>query len=732
MRRTAALGALAALVLAWSWLRLEQSSPLRELFAWAVVVGVVPALLPTRRLRFAAVAVAALVGMRYAFGTWRPGTAWERFVDGFYLYYDVALPFVRPAQPLMHALIVLAVLGFTLAVSLAVAERRALLAAGLLVGGAAWPATLLTSSNTFVRGAVILAAALTVIAALSGAARVRQAAFAGGVVVFAAVGLASIPAVAKGAFLRWETWEPSSRRDVPTNVGYVWNSSYTPITWPAKRTRVLTIEAPPISRYWRATTLDTFNGDTWLESRLPVQPGPQTDPLLPAAGRRQDRQLRARVTVEALEDAHLIGASVPVRYEADDLGLILYQETGTAFVNGYVPQGTSYTAWSYAPRPAPAALARSRPVYPERLDRHLIVQTRYATPPAPPFGSPDRRREMGLIFQENPRLEEYRPLYERALEIAGGAPSPYAATVALETYFRDGPTFTYAEDPDLRGGLPPLVEFLTRTRRGHCQFYAGAMTLMLRYLGIPARIGAGFVSGSYDQENGRWTVTDRDAHTWVEVWFRGYGWLPFDPTPGRGELDGAYTAASVGFNPAAVAAAVAALGGGGASAFNLDRGDRNPRGGGRDIPGDVPGAGTGGAEDSLLRLLAIVAFALAAGIALLKLGLRRARYLTQDPRRVAAACRRELNDFLTDQRLDVPASATVAELGELLRAEAGVDAARFVTAVEAARYGPPEGAREAARRARRELRRLERALRRQLSTWERARGVLSLRSLGLT
>jgi transglutaminase-like putative cysteine protease len=731
VRRTAALGALAALVLAWSWLRLEQDALLREVFAWAVLVGVMPALLPTRRLRLAAVAVAALVGMRYAFGTWRPGAAWDRFVDGFYLYYDVALPFVRPAQPLMHALVVLAVLGFTLAVALAVAERRALLAAGLLVGGAAWPATLLTSSNTFGRGAVILAAALTVIAALSGAARVRQAGLAGAVVVFAAVGLASIPAVAKGAFLRWETWEPGSRSDVPTNVGYVWNSSYTPITWPAKKTTVLTIEAPPISRYWRATTLDTFNGDTWLESRLPVQAGPQTDPLLPAAARREDRQLRARVTVEALEDAHLIGATVPVRYDVDDLGLILYQETGTAFVNGYVPQGASYTAWSYAPRPAPRALARSRPIYPARLDRHLIVQTRYATPPAPPFGSRDRRREMELIFQENPRLEEYRPLYERALEVAGGAPSPYAATVALETYFRDGPTFTYDEDPRLRGGLPPLVEFLTRTRRGHCQFYAGAMTLMLRYLGIPARIGAGFVSGSYSQEDGRWTVTDRDAHTWVEVWFRGYGWLPFDPTPGRGELDGAYTAASVGFNPAAVAAAVAALGGGGASAFNLDRGDSSLRGG-RDVPGDVPGGGTGGAEDSLLRLLAFVAFALATGIALLKLGLRRARYLTQDPRRVAAACRRELSDFLADQRLDVPASATVAELGELLRAEAGVDAERFVDAVEAARYGPPDGAGEAARRARRELRRLERALRRQLSTWERARGVLSLRSLGLT
>ena len=82
----------------------------------------------------------------------RPSTAWGRIVDGFYLYYDVPLPFRAEGHPLMHGIVLLAVLGFTLAISLAVAERRALLATGLLVAGAAWPATLLTSSNTVGRG----------------------------------------------------------------------------------------------------------------------------------------------------------------------------------------------------------------------------------------------------------------------------------------------------------------------------------------------------------------------------------------------------------------------------------------------------------------------------------------------------------------------------------------------------------------------------------------------------
>ena len=80
--------------------------------------------------------------------------------------------------------------------------------------------------------------------------------------------------------------------------------------------------------------------------------------------------------------------------------------------------------------------------------------------------------------------------------------------------------------------LPPLVDFLVRTKLGYCQHFAGAMALMLRYLGIPARVAVGFTSGSW--KDGVWTVTDHDAHAWVEAWFAGYGWLAFDPTPGRG------------------------------------------------------------------------------------------------------------------------------------------------------------------------------------------------------
>ena len=92
------------------------------------------------------------------------------------------------------------------------------------------------------------------------------------------------------------------------------------------------------------------------------------------------------------------------------------------------------------------------------------------------------------------------------------------------------------------------------TKTGYCQHFAGAMALMLRLLGIPARVAAGFVPGHYQDDF--WQVTDHDAHTWVEVWFRGYGWLPFDPTPGRGRLSGTYSSTSLGFNAAAVTVSI--------------------------------------------------------------------------------------------------------------------------------------------------------------------------------
>jgi hypothetical protein len=120
---------------------------------------------------------------------------------------------------------------------------------------------------------------------------------------------------------------------------------------------------------------------------------------------------------------------------------------------------------------------------------------------------------------------------------------------------------------------------------------------------------------------------------------------------------------------------------------------------------------------------------LALALVLGKLVLRRSRYVTRDPRRLAGACRQELVDFLADQRIDVPASATLAEVRELVAARTGVDSRRLVESLGLARFGPSPAAAAAAKRARGELRLVRRRLRRSLSAGERLRGAFSVRSL---
>jgi hypothetical protein len=223
------------------------------------------------------------------------------------------------------------------------------------------------------------------------------------------------------------------------------------------------------------------------------------------------------------------------------------------------------------------------------------------------------------------------------------------------------------------------------------------------------------------------------------VWFRGYGWLPFDPTPGRGHLSGTYSSTSLGFNAAGAAKLLAGLVKGGevfgsGSAPGILR--RDPR---RPNPlGDRP-FGIGSpitpkprkTAPSLLFFLFLLAAGVAAVIVLLKMGRRKVRYLTRDPRRVAVACARELAEFLQDQRVPAAQAATFRELGGTVAERLGVDASRFAQAATAARYGPPGGARQAAGSARKELRDLKRRLRKSLATSDRARGLLSVRSLGL-
>jgi transglutaminase-like putative cysteine protease len=107
--------------------------------------------------------------------------------------------------------------------------------------------------------------------------------------------------------------------------------------------------------------------------------------------------------------------------------------------------------------------------------------------------------------------------------------TPYDKAAALETFLKT--KYSYTLDLTGNPGKDPLAHFLFETRAGHCEYFASSMTVMLRTLGIPAREVNGFLPGEFNELGGDYIVRASDAHSWVEAYFPGSGWIVFDPTP---------------------------------------------------------------------------------------------------------------------------------------------------------------------------------------------------------
>jgi transglutaminase-like putative cysteine protease len=116
------------------------------------------------------------------------------------------------------------------------------------------------------------------------------------------------------------------------------------------------------------------------------------------------------------------------------------------------------------------------------------------------------------------------------------AGTPYDQAKAVERWLRRNIVY----DEAISGpppGVDPVDWVLFEDQRGYCNYYASAMIAMLRSLGIPARMAAGFSQGEWDGATQSYLVRERDAHTWVEVYFPGFGWVEFEPTAAQAPLD---------------------------------------------------------------------------------------------------------------------------------------------------------------------------------------------------
>ena len=288
--------------------------------------------------------------------------------------------------------------------------------------------------------------------------------------------------------------------------------------------------------FWRAEVLDEFYGDVWRRSGgggapVPVEAGLETAP--PAAG--SDRVREALFEVVALGGPEVVSPGLLLGI--DGLDDVEQAPDGTA-TTGEEPltPGDEYSVRAYVPDPGPNQLRDRSGSYPEALAPYTVLalpedttQEALLAPayvPIPLWGSDGERHSARIALAAS----AYGEVAQLADRLTAGQTNAYDAATAIEAHLRSG--FDYDEQPEEQP--LPLRAFLTTDRAGYCQHFAGAMALMLRMVGIPTRVAVGFAPGTPLPEDRGFLVTDRDAHAWVEVYFNGIGWVPFDPTPPGG------------------------------------------------------------------------------------------------------------------------------------------------------------------------------------------------------
>ena len=116
-------------------------------------------------------------------------------------------------------------------------------------------------------------------------------------------------------------------------------------------------------------------------------------------------------------------------------------------------------------------------------------------------------------------------------QVTANLTNNYDRATAIESYLRSNYTYTLTPPPPKDGSTDPIGAFLFDSKQGYCEYFATAMGDMLRAEGIPTRLVNGFGPGTYDNKIKQYVVKESDAHTWVEAFFPGYGWIPFEPTP---------------------------------------------------------------------------------------------------------------------------------------------------------------------------------------------------------
>ena len=503
------------------------------------------------------------------------------------------------------------------------------------------------------------------------------------------------------------------------SVSFSWDQSYGPIAWSRSQQTMFAVTAPR-PQLWKLTTLDRFDGLRFLRSAVDDGSSLNYQDLpLPL---NQHWYAFATFTIEGIRSAGLPsqqGTTVGVRFSRP----LQYELDGTARTRGPAPGvGASYTTLAYVPAPTPAELKAAPRAFPPVYLRYTDFDLPGPGQSGLRLAATDRQRP-GVFFTPRtvgaprpgvapsavPSVERrilaspYAGMYRLARRLASGRPSTYDIAVRMANYLRAN--YNYGEQPPRRRF--PLEAFLFTDGVGYCQQFSGAMALMLRMDGIPARVAAGFLPGTYDSTTRRYVVRAVDAHSWVEVYFAGIGWVPFNPTPSR-------TAAPIVRFPSAQttppAAAVAAT----VRGVRVRATDPATAGLGRRIPGSRSFPVSG-----------LIALALAAVLAPLSLSVRWLSGRVRLLRSLAGdgeLATRELVKALGRLGYTLPPTVTLTQVETMVHLHGGSEAARYVQRLRDRRYGPGSPASPTLR----DRRRLRLGLTAHLGLDARLRGLWAL------
>ena len=268
-------------------------------------------------------------------------------------------------------------------------------------------------------------------------------------------------------------------------------------------------------RYWRAMVYDKYTGIGWISTHVDALKLGANDPRLGASQDFLRVDVTQTVRIYVSYQNILYAAAQPIRFDVP-----------TEVRYGQAP------ATDFAPAIFDLTLVRAR--------RPLREGDAYHVTSSISIADEDSLREASIRYSDwisatYLQLPENLParVHDLAQSITDKYSNPYDKAAAIESYLRTAIKYndSVSEPPIGRDG----VDYTLFDRpEGYCNYYASAMAVMLRSIGIPARVASGYTLGDY--QNGAYRVVEANAHSWPEVYFPGYGWIEFEPTANKPEI----------------------------------------------------------------------------------------------------------------------------------------------------------------------------------------------------